>query len=920
MTQIKQSRLGQIAILVYLILGCVVYFVLTWEVITEAAAPSVSSLWANPVAKTIKQVSSTTGSQNAPILFDNMDCTLATYRLPTSSAMGTGCFTATAIGLLESDSGITIFNGTDEGLPLYTFGPHQVLAPWPNHAGLFVLDTVSTGGAYISLYKNPIPVLKDQRNSLLQLNAKQLTAAAEIQLKDKLGQRLVINSQSLAFSDGGEWLIAETLNGSFVRIDLTSLTIKPFAPSYGMSGSPALLKSRVAISGDGQSVAIYNKEDSTLRVYDLTNCASVSHNLTPEGCTSHDYLPYIKNQIPGLQSIRHVRFVNDNLLSFEAYTSSTSGAIYLLSPSLSIDHSIDYLGMGDSYTSGEGAFDYLSGTDLPVNMCHLSIRSYPILLTNELFSSRGGHSVACSGAVIKDVASTSDSYRGQVREALDFKQLKAEHPTLLNSIMTDYLPGFIAQQRFVNHYQPAIITVSVGGDDIGFGKILEQCVGLHVSIHRSDNDCFSTYEDRLEILQLVDRTLKDWVGLFRQLKAQAPKSSIYAIGYPQIALDSGNCALNVHLSRSELEFGTELINYLNKTIYEASKQAQINFIDISKALYGHRMCETSSQNVAVNGLTAGKDAGIFGIGVLGKESYHPNALGQQLIKQSILKQTNNLSASYLATDNVDQSALKLLEAPKTGRKLSNRMPAAITSSGIVPKGSTMSIKLEGMTYGLKPLTPYAIKIDGSTGQEIGSIYSNESGNLDGQINIPSDTTNGGHSINIIGRNQADRDIDIVQPILIPEYINDMDGDGQPNSTDTCPSVVNSGIDVDHDISDDACDGIIGQLPVITTSQPPPQSNTPQISSSMHTATNIGPNATGMTKITQVPLKASIDPSPPKNRDNNHGSINTETESANSNMPSFEFLPWVLLTALFWILIVPVLWYLSNLADRRQATA
>lgn len=920
MTQIKQRRLGHVIILGYLILGCLVYFSLTWQVITEAAITSDDSTWANPTAKSIKQVSSMIGAQSSPILFDNMDCTLATYRLPTSSTMGTGCFTATAIGLLESDSGITIFNGTDEGLPLQTFGPHQVLAPWPNHAGLFALDTVSTGGAYISLYKNPFPLIKDQRNSLLQLNAKQLTGAPETQLKDKLGQRLVINSQSLAFSDGGEWLVAETLNGSFVRINLTSMTIKPFAPSYGMSGSPALLKSRLAISEDGQSVAIYNKEDSTMRVYDLTNCASVSHNLTPEGCASYDYLPFIKSQIPDLQSVRHVRFVNEKLLSFDAYSSSTTGAIYVMSPAASIDHLIDYLGMGDSYTSGEGAFDYLSGTDMPDNMCHLSIRSYPILLTNELFSSHGGHSVACSGAVINDVASTSDSYRGQNKNILDFKHLKVESPTQLNAIMTNFSPGFIAQQRFVSRYQPAIITVSVGGDDIGFGKILEQCVGLHVSIHRSDNDCFSTYEDRLEILQLIDRTLKKWVSLFSQLRAQARGSAIYTIGYPQIALDSGNCALNVHLSRSELEFGTELINYLNKTIYEASRQAQVNYIDISKALYGHRMCETDSQNVAVNGLTAGKDAGIFGIEVLGKESYHPNALGQQLIKQSILKQTNNLSVASPAIGTDNQTSSKLLVAPKTGRKLNNRIPAMITSTGIVSKGSTVSIKAEGMKYGLRPLTHYVIKIDGSTGQEIGSFYSNESGNLDGQISIPSDTTNGGHSINIFGRNQADRDLDIVQPILIPEYINDKDGDGQPNSTDTCPTVVDSGMDVDHDSTDDVCDGIIGETPVITTSQPPSQSNTPQISSSMHTATNIGSNVAGKSKIAQVPLKASIDPSPPKNRDSNHSSINTETESANSNMPSFEFLTWTLLTALFWILIVPVLWYLSHLADRRQAAA
>src|SRR6185437_3010028 len=110
---------------------------------------------------------------------------------------------------------------------------------------------------------------------------------------------------------------------------------------------------------------------------------------------------------PGLQSVRHVRFLNDGLLSFEAVTSGGGSGSYVLAPTDGITSLTDYIGLGDSYTSGEGAFDYLEGTDTADDMCHLSARSYPLLLTHDLFSAAGGHSVACSGAVISDVGNTS---------------------------------------------------------------------------------------------------------------------------------------------------------------------------------------------------------------------------------------------------------------------------------------------------------------------------------------------------------------------------------------------------------------------------------------------------------------------------------------------------------------------------------
>lgn len=812
------------------------------SVLTHAATNSGQPpAWAVPSAMAVHRISPVASAQNEPNLLDNLDCSLVTYRQAATSTMQTGCFTDTAFGLLDSDSDTVIFNGTDEGLPLLSYSPHQVLAPWPRAVDLVALDAVNTGGSYISLYKNPLAVIQDQRNFLLQLTAKQLTAPPELALKDASGQRLIINAQTLTFSDGGSWLAAETLGGSFVRINLASLDITAFAPSFGAQGSPALLKSRVAVSDDGHYVAIYNDAASSFKVYDLATCNGTTSSLQPQNCKSYNYRPFIQSQISGFQSIRHLRFVNNGLLSFEATSSNpNNGGVYELAPTESITSLIDYLGLGDSYTSGEGAFDYLADTDSINNMCHLSARSYPLLLTHDLFSAIGGHSVACSGAEINDVGSTNDNYRGQVKGVPSFQEMQQVSPALLTSVMTNFAPGYVAQHRFVRQYQPGITTVSVGGNDIGFGDIIQNCVEPHISLHLSDGTCFNTYEDRLELTKLIDRTKPRWTALYKQLLAAAPGTRLYAIGYPKVVADTGSCALNAHLGRSELEFAQELIDYLNEGIKQAAGKAEVVYVDISEALAGHRLCETASYNVAVNGLTAGKDGGVLGIPMFGKESYHPNALGQALIEQAILKQTHNLTEvtpTTTATTNNESVSQALLKAPKTGRAIHTRVPDSSLTARRVKAGKSTVVKVKGSRDGLKAKAVYTLRLDGTAGVSIGSATSDEEGNIDTSVTIPSGTVPGGHTIDVTGENQAGEPVDVTQPVYVPVSDSDSDGDGTDDPVDSCPLAVNSGEDSDHDGIDDSCDPLIGSPP-----EPVSSAGSGNSTSNIGTGTAISPSA------------------------------------------------------------------------------
>ncbi len=739
--------------------------------------------WANPGATAVKRLSAIDPVQHQPNFLSNLDCSSMTYRMVGSSTMQTGCFTPTAFGMLDSSNETVIFNGTDEGLPLLSYSPNQVLVPWPKALNLITLDAANTGGSYIGMYKNPLAAMQNQRNFSGQLTAKKLTAPPEVLFKDQAGQRLVVNPQTMAFSDGGSWLDVETLGGSFVRINLASLSMTAFAQAFGSEGSPgALLKSQVAANDDGRYVAIQNNAASSFKVYDLATCGSNVSSWQTSNCKSHEYWPFVNQQIAGLKSIRHVRFINDGLLSFEATTTTGNDGVYVLAPASSITSMTAYIGLGDSYTSGEGAFDYLAGTDTNTNKCHLSSNSYPLLLTRDLFSAAGGHSVACSGAVINDVSSGSDSYKGQVSNGASLAELEQGQPAYLETLYANYSPGYIAQHLFLKRYQPQVVTVSIGGNDIGFGDMLQKCVMPHVSRHLSDSTCYGTYESRLEMARLVDRTVPRWTALYKQLQAESPASRIYAIGYPSIASDLGECPLNVNLGKGELEFAEELIAYLNNAISQSAAAAGVQYVDISQALAGHRLCEASGNGVAVNGLTAGNDFGVLGVNVLGRESYHPNALGHALIEQAILQQTHNLSnGSSGGSTTGGDSGQNLLNAPKSGRTINVLVPDNTITNPILKTGSSASLRVDGLRDGLQTNTTYSVRLDGPSGEQLTSLQSDASGNLVSQINIPADSEPGGHTIDITGSNQAGEPIDITEPVYIAVTDDDID--------DVCDSLV-----------------------------------------------------------------------------------------------------------------------------------
>jgi len=634
---------------------------------------------------------------------------------------------------------------------------------------------------------------------------------------------LPVMADNFGVSDNGEWAIVDSPGRGILRINLVTMEVLPFTNSFELgNGTGASIRS--AISSDGRYAVVASKAYNYFKVFDLSTCSSVPNTITAPvtGCQSRDLNIFARSKIIDMGGALHIRFLTNNLIQFYAtYNVSTDpviGKFIIAAPNTYLT-GMDYLAMGDSFTSGEGAHKYEIGTDeKDINMCHLSKVSYPYLIAKKI-QANSFHSVACSGAKTVNIQGGPGVIKNEDKKDRDNQYTKLP----INNSIGEWLPGYKKQIGFISVNNPGIVTLSVGGNDIGFDDKLKVCL--------KPGTCFPSYEDRQEVFNEVDNKLSTFTATFKKTKEFATKNArIYVIGYPQVAKPDGNCALNVHLNQDELEFAESLINRINAVIHVAAQQAGVNYVDIKDALTGFRLCENKFADVAVNGLTAGNDI----LGILGNESYHPNEFGHELIANKILGTTNFLGVHNPAPDpavkleKIKDTDPALKNAPKTGRVVKKKVSVPAKAK-VVKKSNKATVSVKGNKAGLPPNTSYDVTVDGNPA---GTATTDDNGDIDVEIDIPADTEPGPVEIDITGPDVAGEEVDIGTVVTVGNDGPDFDGDTIPDTQDSCPTFINSLVDIDQDNIDDACDAFIGPAPAAVspdTQTTPPSSSTPKAS-------------------------------------------------------------------------------------------
>src|SRR5581483_7741952 len=149
-----------------------------------------------------------------------------------------------------------------------------------------------------------------------------------------------------------------------------------------------------------------------------------------------------------------------------------------------------YVAMGDSYSSGQGDPPF---TNDSVDGCNRSVEGYPEDLVNTdstVYRAKLAF-VACSGATTTDVVEGRDG--------------EAPQATWLSS----------ATQ---------LVTMTVGGNDVGFPQIITACA--------TGAGCGpSSYPTLDEQIQAMEPKLR---GIFTYVAARAPNARVVVLTYPQI--------------------------------------------------------------------------------------------------------------------------------------------------------------------------------------------------------------------------------------------------------------------------------------------------------------------------------------------------------------------------------------------------
>jgi lysophospholipase L1-like esterase len=259
-----------------------------------------------------------------------------------------------------------------------------------------------------------------------------------------------------------------------------------------------------------------------------------------------------------------------------------------------------YVALGDSFSSGEGVPPFQVGTDngdIP-NICHRSsewrngaMGAYSGYVADHLLLDQGGRYGfwACSGASIEHVTRTG---------------LYNEDPQL----------------TWVDHLTD-LVTISIGGNDLGFADVLWQCVRLIRTDPCQDDvrDDGRTWDQFIndQIAQLeMPGGANNLADVYRSIKAKAATGArVLVIGYPRLFPDHWpDWCQSIH--PLDLPWLNQKTADLNAAIQRQASAAGAEYVDTFNVFGGQELCTPHPL--------------IWGLSVPDKHyRFHPKAEGQR---------------------------------------------------------------------------------------------------------------------------------------------------------------------------------------------------------------------------------------------------------------------------------------------------
>jgi hypothetical protein len=243
-----------------------------------------------------------------------------------------------------------------------------------------------------------------------------------------------------------------------------------------------------------------------------------------------------------------------------------------------------YVALGDSYASGPL---------IPVQTgqpagCLRSTNNYPAIVGRTL-GVPGFQDVSCSGATTENLAGTQSVRLG------------------VNA------PQFDALSK-----DTELVTLTIGGNDIGFSSIINECATRSPQ-QPTGAACrdFYTAGGTDQLAERIDATAPKIADALKEIGKRSPDARVLLVGYPAILPDSGpGCFPVVPFSPGDVAYLRETEKRLNAMLADEAAAADIDFVDTYTPTIGHDACQLPGRKW-IEGLVPTAPA----------YPMHPNALG-----------------------------------------------------------------------------------------------------------------------------------------------------------------------------------------------------------------------------------------------------------------------------------------------------
>jgi hypothetical protein len=217
----------------------------------------------------------------------------------------------------------------------------------------------------------------------------------------------------------------------------------------------------------------------------------------------------------------------------------------------------NYVALGDSYSSGVGTNSYTLNSS-----CKRGVYAYPYVISQQR-ANTSLNFVACSGATT-------------------------------TSLMNSQISAVTSSTN--------IVTVTIGGNDIGFADLILQCTLL---------DCNSALNNTRANL---NTTLAPKLNtVYSAIKTRAPSATVVVLGYPRL-FSTSSCLGTTGISATERSNANLLADAVDSVTAARAAAYGFTYKSAIGSWTGHAVCSGSAW---LNGLN------IFNT----TESYHPNRPG-----------------------------------------------------------------------------------------------------------------------------------------------------------------------------------------------------------------------------------------------------------------------------------------------------